>query len=538
MIKNKPNLKQYNAIATQLKDDYTPYKTLHQDVSDYIAPFLGSWNLTDKNKQAFYKQIRNNYATMCLKTLVAGLHSHITPKNLPWFVLTTLEALDINNPEDKTKQEILDRQTEIIQEVILSSNIYDTLYSFFLEYCTFGIGCFGIYENTDKTIYTESYTIGQYYIGCDDQNKPNKFLREFRLTIQEAVNKFGYENLSESAQEAYDKHNFKYDINIYHLITPELDDKHNATGKYSNIYWEHGLSEDNNTKDKNHLLKQDVPFNEFPIVCARWFVKSNEIYSSTSPAIDSMENVVLLNKLEQDIFKAMEFGINPAYKTSPETKMGFEQSKIKPGSLIATDFNDSQAGIEPLFVPDPTWYQLGLQKQAEIQEKIRRTMFNHLFSAVSGVQKKERMTTQEVINIKSEAMTEINPMLQSVDKEALDVIITRIHAICKRQNKFENDNEINNFKPKYISVMHEVQKSITLAPIERSLFFIQQLAQIDPNIITVLNTDNMVKKYLDNVGLPANMMKDEDEINQIRNEQKAEQDALLRSQLQNGQQPK
>ena len=66
------------------------------------------------------------------------------------------------------------------------------------------------------------------------------------------------------------------------------------------------------------------------------------------------------------------------------------------------------------------------------------------------------------------------------------------------------------------SVLAQAQKLTATSAIEQGLTFVANLAATAPNAIDVLDTDAMVKSYLDRVGMPEGCIRDEQAIQQIR----------------------
>lgn len=92
-------------------------------------------------------------------------------------------------------------------------------------------------------------------------------------------------------------------------------------------------------------------------------------------------------------------------------------------------------------------------------------------------------------------------------------------------------------KIEYLSPLAQAQKMSGLTAIEQGLAFVGQTAQLDPRVVNRVDFSDAVAKYLDRIGVPATMVRSEDEYQQIleaqqKAEQEAQQQALAAQQAQ------
>ena len=64
-----------------------------------------------------------------------------------------------------------------------------------------------------------------------------------------------------------------------------------------------------------------------------------------------------------------------------------------------------------------------------------------------------------------------------------------------------------------------------LTAIEQGIAFVGQVAQLDPSVLQRVDLSDAVAKYLDRVGVPATMVRSEDEYKEIMQQQAEQQQA-------------
>ncbi|WP_323159473.1 portal protein, partial [Pseudomonas marginalis] len=77
-------------------------------------------------------------------------------------------------------------------------------------------------------------------------------------------------------------------------------------------------------------------------------------------------------------------------------------------------------------------------------------------------------------------------------------------------------------KVEYISVMAQAQKSVGVSSIERFVGFVGGLANMKPEALDKLNTDEMIDNYAESIGVSPTIVSSNDQVAAIR-QQRAEQ---------------
>ena len=123
--------------------------------------------------------------------------------------------------------------------------------------------------------------------------------------------------------------------------------------------------------------------------------------------------------------------------------------------------------------------------------------------------------------------------LQAVRKEPLELFVVKAAVQKVLQPKVMDrlcdlllayQKQENTRLPLLQKQLQEVKKKIgnLIAAIEQGIAFTGQVAQLDPSVLTRVNFSDAVAKYLDRIGVPATMIRSDEEVEQIMQAQQAE----------------
>ena len=84
-------------------------------------------------------------------------------------------------------------------------------------------------------------------------------------------------------------------------------------------------------------------------------------------------------------------------------------------------------------------------------------------------------------------------------------------------------------KIEYLSPLAQAQKMSGLTAIEQGIAFTGQVAQYDQRVLNRVDFSDAVAKYLDRIGVPATMIRSEEEYQKILEEQQKAQEAAAQA---------
>ena len=124
----------------------------------------------------------------------------------------------------------------------------------------------------------------------DARGKISFLARKFRMTAQQLVSRFGFENCSTTVQRQYENaNNNKFEeYAVHHLIEPNDPPTLPPHFTYRECYWEE--------KGDEYTALQIAGYYEKPFIAPRWEVVGNNTYG-VSPGMDALPDVIQLQHM-------------------------------------------------------------------------------------------------------------------------------------------------------------------------------------------------------------------------------------------------
>jgi hypothetical protein len=149
-----------------------------------------------------------------------------------------------------------------------------------------------VVENFDSVVRARPFTIGEYCLAVNGDNKVDTFYRTCRLSARALVEKFGKDRVSQTVRTALESKPDSEFV-ICQLIEPN-DTRmtvRDAQGrKFRSLYWE-------KYGDSESLLSVSG-YNRFPVAAPRWTVVGNQTYGR-GPGMKVLGDVKMLQKLQE-----------------------------------------------------------------------------------------------------------------------------------------------------------------------------------------------------------------------------------------------
>jgi len=192
--------------------------------------------------------------------------------------------------------------------------------------------------------------------------------------------------------------------------------------------------------------------------------------------------------------------------------------RMAPGSI-----NFYRAGsrdrIEPLNIGANN--PLGLNMEDQRRQSIARTF--HIDQLM--ISETRQMTATEVLQRNEEKMRILGPVMGRLQSELLQPLIIRVFSIMLRNNLFTQPPEILNGQEidvEYVSPLAIAQKSQELSSIMRGMEIFGSISQMTP-VMDYIDDKGLVKQIIKVLGLPAKMIKSDEEVEQIKAERQQQQ---------------
>lgn len=527
--------KALDQLRSQLDNERSSFKAHWRDLNDYILPRRGRFFTSDiNNGERRNLKIIDSSATLAVRTLRAGMMGGITSPARPWFKLS---VSDPDLAEFHPVKQYLHEVTTRMQTIFLRSNLYNVLPITYGDVGVYGTGAMMLEEDFSRGIHCYSFPVGSYMIAVNRKQQVDTFFREFKMTVRQIVNTFGYDEMTNkinwdkiplNVRQHWEKGTKETWVEVCHCIKPnenfKPDKLESRYKRFISIYYVKGTSGSSVDiyGDINGFLSEKG-YDIFPVLVPRWEVTGEDSYGTDCPGMTALGDIKQLQKGESRGLQAIDKMINPPM-TGPSSLRN-QKATILPGDITYLDTREGQSGFRAAHE-----VRFDLQalegKQDQVRQRISRAFYEDLFLMLAQSDRRQ-ITATEIDERKEEKLLALGPVLEQLNQDLLDPKIDITFDFMNKQGLLPRPPDELAGKPlkvEYISIMAQAQKLVGLGGIERFTNFVGGMASIDPRVLHKINGDQIVDYYGDLTSIPPGIVRSDDEANAIR-EQEAQAQA-------------
>jgi hypothetical protein len=321
--------------------------------------------------------------------------------------------------------------------------------------------------------------------------------REFSLTVGQAEEQFGKENLSRAAQSCIDRHNGRDEmIEIVHAIEPRRDrDPSKRDGinmPWASVYFEPGGDDDR--------VLSEGGFRRFPCVVPRWRVRAGNHYGE-GPGHKALGSIKQLQAEQLAKDSAIALQADPPLQAPTDLKNN--DANFLPGGVSFYDASTQNAGIRNAFeVPlRLDWMHDNIN---DVRDRINTSFFVQAFQMLAAAGSDTNFTATEILERREEKFTLLGPVTQRLERE-LDTPLIKItfDRMIEADMLPPPPPELNemDLQIEFEGPLAQAMKAINAGSLDRYVASLGTLAQLKPDVIDKLDADKMADAYADMYGI-------------------------------------
>lgn len=497
-------------VYEQLEAEKGTLRSHLQEIADYMVPSAQSsfTQLTIGSKKM--SKIYDGTAIRSLRMFANGLYGHLSSPSYPWFELTVKNKQLTEIPSVKFW---LADSTEKMRAAINSSNAPTALHEVYKQEGWIGTGVLFIEPGRKYLLNFQAFNAVNCCITEDANGVVDGLYRLEKFTARNCIQKFG-DRCSETIKKAY-REDKKRSFDIIHGVYARNDynwRKENAENMpYASVYVE---------KETRNLLSEGG-FKEFPYAVPRWEKEEGNPYGS-SPAMDALPDVKMLNQMCYDNMRGIQKMIDPPILASKESALS--STRTAPGSVI---YHKSGEKPEPFLSGGRFDWALQVEEQRRVA--IEKAFYTDLFMLLAESNDPQK-TAYEVRQLIEEKLTLLGPALGRQQSELFDPMLARVFWILYRAGillpappeLLGQGLEVN-----YIGRLALAMKSTETNAAASTLSFIGTIAQAKPQIWDNFDEDEIAQGTAMRSGMPVKYIRTPESRDKIR---QARAEALRRQQ--------
>jgi len=504
-----------------LRSERSTWHTHYADLARHLLPRSHRSFTSDRNRtsRAKYNAIYDNTGTRGVRTLGSGMQAGASNPGRPWFKLSTQ---DPDLADFYPVRAWLDDVVERMQRVFARSNTYRTLHQMYEELAVFGTSVSIMLPDPVNVIHHYPVVCGEYCLQKNYRGEIVALYREFQKTIGETVKEFGLENCSTSVRDSWINRNFEETVDILHVIEPREDqarDPSNPSPK--NMPFKSAYIELNS--QENDKILRESGFPRFPVLAPRWQVVGQDVYG-ISPGMEALGDVRQLQQEQLRKGQAIDYMVRPPLQVPSVLKDRESDlfpgglSYYDPGTLLPFDQVTPAGGVRPAFETRLELDHL-LADIVDVRQRIDRAFYADLFLMLALAGPQTRMTATEVAERHEEKLLALGPVLERLHNELLQPMIENTFEIMLEQGLFPPpppELQGVDITVEFVSILAQAQRAVGSNSIDRFMGNAVQLAQVRPDVLDKINFDQWVDTYSNMVGVPTEMVVDDDTVAALR----------------------
>lgn len=477
------------------------------ELGRYFAPRATRFDLTDHNKgDKRHGHLLINTTLRAVRIAVAGLMSGMTSPARPWFKIETPDA-ELN--EYGPVKLWLSQTTKIMRNIFHRSNTYRSLGQMYRDLLVFGTSCDLVLPDFKDVIRHYSIPMGEYTLALDGRLEPGAMYREYEITVHQAVEEFGIQNVSRKVKNLHDTgHLYNQWIPVIHVIEPRKNyDPRSPLSRdmpFKSCYFEAGSPE---------KYLRESGFKRFRLLAPRWEVEGRDVYGS-SPGMEALGDAKQLQHQQTRKAQSIDFQTKPPLQ-APSSLKG-KESALVPGGILWYDGAPGNK-IEPAFTSNLNLNHL-LQDMAATEERINSSFFADLFLMIASLDK-SGVTAREVGERHEEKLLMLGPVLERLHNELHGKFIDLTYMDMLDSNLVPpkpREMEQLPLEVVFISVLAQAQRAIGISSVERLLTMASGMSAMNPEVIDKIDMDQVIDDSADMLGVSPQIIRSDERVQEIR----------------------
>jgi len=503
-----------------LKEERQLYESDWKDVQRYVASSLFDWN-NSNNKKPERPPRFTSRPTNYLKTLKSGMTGYSISPNIAWMKLGLENYNVINNYGVKDWLEAVE---DVLYAEFNRSNLYSQASKFIEFAATYGHAVMLIDEQmSDGRLRFTTINPQEVYLGINEYDEVDTVFRRFAMTLENAVEFFGLENLSDTHQlEFKETKNWYNKITIIHAVYKRKEHEEKSMSSkempYASVYYEE------NAEDS---IIMESGYNDFPYAVFIWDRYNGSAYGE-SPSINALCDIKTLNIIDESGLKITQKSADPPLNVPEDMK---ENENVVPNGY--NYYSKPEMMIKPINTGEN--FGIVLESKKEIEDRVKDWFLVDFFLALMR-ERASNITATYVMELQGEKAATLSDIVVNINSP-LTKIVQRGFNIVLKQRKLPQPPQVlmgsgAEMKVDFMGPLAQAQKKyLESQGISQGINLIGTIVQLSPESLDVIDFDETLKQGLSGMGFSQIAIREDEDIEAIRN-QRAQQQAQMMQQQQ------
>jgi hypothetical protein len=495
-----------------LHGNRSTWESVWQEVADFglaRRTFTSESTKTGEGKRTIV--IYDNTMMIANDLLASGLHNLLSSTSVRWFHLEpdNLDLLQIPEVSDwyAAAEDALFAEIERPE-----AGFHPHMAEVYNDIAAFGNGALATLRAPGKGIFFQAMPLAETYIDEGPDGRVSMIFRKFRLNATQFRSRFG-EGKSEIMDKAIQRSDIRDEIDLLQALIPNpIWDGTKKFGPAANRIKSMIIALDSED------LVEESTFPEMPISFARWNKDPGELYAR-GPGVQALSDTKMVNEMKRTTLEGAQKSVNPPLLV-PDN--GFiTQLDMSPGGLTVYRAA-TQDPVREMYTRSGMNPDLGEAMVQSVQTNIRAAYHFDLLQILQD----PRMSATQVLEISSRTQQLLSPIVGRLQVELLEPVIERSFSLALRMGKLPPIPPIlagTRVGVRYVSPVQRAQRSNEAQALLQAMNSVLQIAQLEPSAMDSLDSDAISRFLFEAWGVPQELLRDPQEVVQIRQARAAEQ---------------
>ena len=466
------------------------FEIVWQEIRDYELPNRPSFTSKEVAGSKTMEKIYDGTVIDAINVSKAGISGMLTNAALPWHAI---EMADERMNEDTNVQDALTEVNDVMSQEYHASNFYTNIDGVYEEVIGFGQSGLFIGEGKKTALNFLPIPLVQIFTDEDSEGNVDTVFRCWEWTARQIRQAWPDSPLTPKIKESLKKKKNELDekFKIFHVIYPRSDRELDKRGNYKQDKVNKPILSAYIAEEEK-LLIDEGGYDEMPYAIPRLFLMAGDGYGR-GMGWNALPDVKMLNTMEYTGLRSWQKATDPPTVLPDE---GYSLPlKTGPGG-VTYNSNWDKPGSEPRTLYGSAHFQMLPSFEAKCDQKRDQIREFFFYKQFRTQQEGQPRTAQEIIQIASENLKILGPLLNRFMEELLKPIIIRSFWILYRLGKFpklqatmEDIGADVDFKIVYLSPIAKAQRLYESQEMQNAFIMLLPAAQIKPEILDRISGD-------------------------------------------------
>ena len=456
-------------------------------------------------------------ARNALTCFSASMKSILVPTTTRWH---RLKPTDPKLDDNSDVKKYLDYATDVLfrTRYAARSNFASETDVLFNQLGLYGHGLWMVEDDIGKGIVYRTIPVKEAYIEKNDYGQLNTVMREYELTAEEAVSKFGNKVSDEikRAAEQFKERKFKFVHAVFRKNDYKPLKKDFNGMKYASMHVEVGTKK----------AVKVGGYRSCPYMAPRFLGIAGSSYGD-SPAMQAFYDMLTANEMGKTILRTGQLQANPPILTNSGL---IDANKLGSAGAIIRGGLDNQGKPAAVSMQYGNNLAITVEMQREVRAAIERAFLVPLFQSLTQT---KQMTATEVEKRELEKSMLLAPMCERIAAEWLTGNIERELEILACYGLLDDVPE---------ELMHEgaiavefespavnMQKTGAIYGLYKTMEAAVSMAQTNPKVLDIFDMESALRKIADFYGVDSDVVRTQDEVDLLKIRADMEQAMAMQS---------